>query len=105
MAVYRAALIESSTLQYIELAVVGGNFGKVPDIVPRCLCSTVHNQLPFPQCETIFMAFVDGSVAPSTNIMDIVLPYAPGFALWENSTLQSQCAIYLYSRKFHFYPK
>ena len=29
--------------------------------------------------------FVDGAVAPSTNIMDMVSPYAPGFALWKLS--------------------
>ena len=26
--------------------------------------------------------FVDGAEAPSANIMDMVSPYAPGFALW-----------------------
>ena len=26
------------------------------------------------------------AVAPSTNIMDMVLPYAPGFALWKKIT-------------------
>ena len=26
--------------------------------------------------------FVDGAEAPSTNIMNMVSPYAPGFALW-----------------------
>ena len=34
------------------------------------------------QGETMSIMFVDGPEAPSTNIMDMVLPYAPGFALW-----------------------
>ena len=32
--------------------------------------------------ETMSIMFVDGAEAPSTNIMDMVSPYAPGFALW-----------------------
>ena len=35
-----------------------------------------------PQGETMSIMFVDGAEAPSTNIMDMVSPYAPGFALW-----------------------
>ena len=30
------------------------------------------------QSETMPIMFVDGAVAPSTNIMDMVSPYAPG---------------------------
>ena len=34
------------------------------------------------QGATMSIMFVDGAVAPSTNIMDMILPYGPGFALW-----------------------
>ena len=39
--------------------------------------------------ETMSIMFVDGAEAPSTNIMDMVSPYAPGFALWNK--LRSDC--------------
>ena len=32
--------------------------------------------------ETMSIMFVDGAEAPSTNIIDMVSPYAPCFALW-----------------------
>ena len=35
------------------------------------------------QGETISIMFVDDAEAPSTNIMDMVSPYAPGSALWK----------------------
>ena len=45
----------------------------------QCQCINVKKML---QGETMSM-FVDGAEAPSTNIMDMVSPYAPGFALWD----------------------
>ena len=36
-----------------------------------------------PQYETMSIIFVDGVVAPSTNIMDMVAPYAHGFVTVE----------------------
>jgi len=47
------------------------------------------------QGETMSIMFADGAEAPSTNIMDMVSPYAPGFALWNVgglSTLSGWCA-------------
>ena len=34
------------------------------------------------QRETMSIMFAGGAEAPSANIMDMVSPYAPGFALW-----------------------
>ena len=39
------------------------------------------------QGETMSIMFADGAEAPSTNIMYMVSPYAPGFALWNNSNV------------------
>jgi len=39
----------------------------------------------YPQCETMNIIFVDGAVAPSTNIMDMLSPYTHGFALWKTN--------------------
>ena len=44
------------------------------------------------QGETMSIMFVDGAKALSSNIMDMVSPYAPGFALWNKlrpATLKS----------------
>ena len=42
------------------------------------------------QGETMSIMFVDGAEAPSANIMDMVSPYAPGFALW-NPPVNAYC--------------
>ena len=34
------------------------------------------------QGETMSIMFAGGAEVPSTNIMHMVSPYAPGFALW-----------------------
>ena len=36
------------------------------------------------QSETMSILFVDGALAPSTNIIDMVSQYAHGFALWNS---------------------
>ena len=42
------------------------------------------------QGETMSIMFADGAEAPSANIMDMVSPYAPGFALWKHGVQDQQ---------------
>ena len=46
-------------------------------------CSAIHSKLgnKMLQGETLIIMFVYGAEAPSTNITDMVSPYAPGLAL------------------------